>query len=93
MRLGHDFRVLGDEPPPELTALMERISFTITGRREQVGELSMGGVTLVSGVESGVHPVRAHGSLPAAVIELIECSVPTTPALASATSLAAQVCG
>ncbi len=91
--LGYDFSVLGDEPPPGLTALMERIGFTVAGRRVQVGELYRGGVTLVSGVDSGVHPVKAHGSLPRAVIELVDCGVPATTALASATSLAAQACG
>jgi imidazolonepropionase-like amidohydrolase len=91
--LGHDFRVLGDEPPPELTALMERIGFTIAGRRAQVGELYRGGVTLVSGVDSGIHPVKAHGSLPLAIIDLVDCGVPTATALASATSIAARACG
>lgn len=86
--LGYDFSVLGDQPPPKLAALMQR-----TNGRAQVGELYRGGVTLVSGVDSGLHPVKAHGSLPLAIIELVDCGVPTTTALASATSLAAQACG
>lgn len=91
--LGHDFSVLGGEPSPELTALMERAGFSIEGRRAQVAELYQGGVTLVSGDDSGLHPVKAHGTLPQAVIELTHCGVPPATALASATSLAALACG
>lgn len=91
--LGYDFSTLGEEPPPEVTALMERTGFTVAGRRAQVGGLYRGGVTLISGADSGINPVKAHGILPSAVIELADCGVPTTTALASATSLAAQACG
>jgi imidazolonepropionase-like amidohydrolase len=82
-------------PPAQLAALMARSGsgFSLDARRAQVTELYQGGVTLVSGVDSGIHPVKAHGDLPFAVSDLVACGVPTTLALASATSLAARACG
>ena len=62
-------------------------------RLTQVGDLYRGGVTLISGADSGINPVKAHGTLPQAVIQLADCGVPATTALASATSLAADACG
>ncbi|MGE5293176.1 MAG: amidohydrolase family protein [Micromonosporaceae bacterium] len=59
----------------------------------QVRDLYRRGVTLISGADSGIHPVKAHGTLPHAVIDLVDCGVPTTIALASATSLAAPASG
>jgi imidazolonepropionase-like amidohydrolase len=91
--LGHDLTRWGGEPPPQMKAVMQRIGFTMEGRLAQVGDLYRGGVTLISGVDSGISPVKAHGILPEAVIELVECGVPATIALASATGLAARACG
>jgi imidazolonepropionase-like amidohydrolase len=76
-----------------MQAVMQRIGFTIEDRRAQVADLYRGGVTLISGVDSGIHPVKAHGILALAVIELTTCGLPATSALASATSLAAHACG
>jgi imidazolonepropionase-like amidohydrolase len=91
--LGYDLSPWGGRPPPHMKSVMQRIGFTMEDRLAQVGYLYRGGVTLVSGVDSGIHPVKAHGNLPLAVIELVDCGVPQTAALASATSLAAQACG
>ncbi len=91
--LGHDLTRSGGQPPPQMKAMMERIGFTMEGRMAQVGELYRGGVTLISGADSGINPVKPHGILPQAVIELVDCGVPATTALASATSLAAHACG
>ena len=86
--LGHDLSAWGGQPPPQMKAMMERTGFTMQGRLAQVGELYRGGVTLISGADSGINPVKAHGTLPQAVIQLADCGVPVTTALASATSLA-----
>ncbi len=91
--LGHDLTRSGGQPPAQMKAMMERTGFTMEGRLAQVGELYRGGVTLISGADSGINPVKAHGILPQAVIELVDCGVPATTALASATSLAAHACG
>jgi imidazolonepropionase-like amidohydrolase len=91
--LGHDMSRLAGPLPPAMAALMKRSGVTVEARLAQVAELHRGGVTLISGVDSGINPVKAHGSLPLAVIELVASGVPQTTALASATSLAARACG
>jgi imidazolonepropionase-like amidohydrolase len=91
--VGYDLSRWEGEPPPQMAAMMERTGFTFEGRRAQVAELYRGGVTLISGADSGINPVKAHGVLPQAVIELVDCGVPAANALASATSLAAHACG
>lgn len=89
--LGHDLGHLDDKP--QLRTLMQRASFTMQDRLAQVRDLYRGGVRLVSGVDSGINPVKAHGLLPQAIVELTQAGVPAGTALASATSLAARACG
>lgn len=91
--LGHDLSQSGGLVPPQMKAVMERTGFTFEARRAQVADLYRSGVTLISGSDSGINPAKAHGILPLAVIELAECGVPATAALASATSAAADACG
>jgi imidazolonepropionase-like amidohydrolase len=91
--LGYDLSIWGDGgPPPHVQALIRRAGFSFADRLAQVGELYRGGVTLVSGVDSGIDPVKAHGVLPQAIIDLAGCGIPAIAALASATGLAAQAC-
>ncbi len=90
--LGHDLSRM-PAPTPAMAELLRRHPVTIDDRLAQVGELHRGGVTLISGVDSGIHPVKAHGLLPHAVVELTAAGVPPIAALASATSLAARACG
>lgn len=82
----------GAQPPPQVRAVMERIGMTWEGRLAQVRELYDAGVTLVSGADSGISPGKPHGVMPVAVSDLIDCGVPAPVALASATSVAADVC-
>ncbi len=91
--LGHDLSRLAGTPPPAMAALIKRSGATVEDRLAQVGDLHRGGVTLISGADSGINPVKPHGILPQAAIELVDCGVPTATALASATSLAARACG
>ena len=51
------------------------------------------GVSFISGVDSGINPVKRHGLLPTAIVELVTAGVPPVTALASATSQAARACG
>jgi imidazolonepropionase-like amidohydrolase len=90
--LGHDLTVLA-ALPPALVAVAERSGATIAQRLAQVGELHRAGVTLISGADSGINPVKSHGILPRAVVELVTAGVPPTAALASATGQAARACG
>jgi len=91
--LGHDLSGSGGQPPPQMQAMMERTGITMEHRQAQVGDLYRSGVTLISGADSGINPIKRHGILPLAVIHLIACGVPTAAALASATGLAADACG
>ena len=50
-------------------------------------------MSFISGVDSGINPVKRHGLLPSAIVELVVAGVPSTAALASATSHAARACG
>jgi len=86
-------RAVGSEPPPQVRALMERMNVTWEHRLAQVVDLYRAGVTLVSGSDSGISPGKPHGVMPEAVIDLIDCGVPTDVALTSATGLAASTCG
>ena len=87
--LGHDLTRLAGPPSPAMAALIKRRGVTVEDRLAQVGDLYRVGVTLISGTDSGINPAKAHGILPQAVIELAASGIPTTAALASATSLAA----
>ena len=91
--LGHDLSCLAGPPSPAMAALIKRSGVTVEDRLAQVGGLHRAGVTLISGADSGINPVKPHGILSQAVIELADCGVPATTALASATSLAARACG
>jgi imidazolonepropionase-like amidohydrolase len=87
--LGYDLSCL----PPSAAATAQGLARHVEERLTQVGELVRAGVTLISGVDSGIHPAKAHGALPLAVVELTATGVPARAALASATSLAALACG
>lgn len=85
--------VPGAEPPEAAGELMRRAGLTYERRIRDVGDLFRGGVRLVSGSDGGVGPGRPHGVLPYAVADLVAGGVPPADALASATSVAADVCG
>lgn len=80
-------RAVEEEGPSHPTALPwdERLA--------HAGALVRAGVSLVSGGDSGISPVKPHGVLPHAVIDLVRCGLPGAAALASATGLAARACG
>ncbi len=50
-------------------------------------------MTIVSGVDSGITPAKPHGILARAVASLTGGGMPAADVLASATSVAARVCG
>ncbi len=94
--LGID-RTLQAQPPPPLVAMVQRLGLTVEqmllDRLRFVVRLRDAGVRLVSGVDAGIQPAKAHGSLPVAVAELVEAGFGAAVALATATSLAADACG
>lgn len=84
-------------PPPPLQQLLSDLGITIEEmlavRQRHVARLRAAGVRLVSGVDAGIQPGKAHGTLAHAVAELVSAGFPVDEALATATSLAADACG
>jgi imidazolonepropionase-like amidohydrolase len=72
---------------------VQRTGANWEGRGEQVARLVEGGVTLISGGDSGINPVKPHGVLPAAIADLVTAGMSAADALASATGTAARVLG
>jgi imidazolonepropionase-like amidohydrolase len=72
---------------------MERTHTSWEDRLTQVADLHRAGVRLISGADSGINPSKPHGVLPIAVGQMVDCGVPATAALASATGAAAAACG
>jgi imidazolonepropionase-like amidohydrolase len=84
-------------PPRPLLALAERLGVTVAEMSAQrlafVARLYRAGIRLVSGVDSGIQPGKAHGTLAFAVADLCAAGLPVDEALTTATSRAADVCG
>ena len=83
------------EAPPQVRARLQAFGSTpetiVAQRRAMVGRMADAGVRLVSGADAGIAPGKGHGRYAEAIIEL-GLLAPTEQALASATSVAADVC-
>ncbi len=86
-------RAPGVEPAPQVRAMMERHGVTWELLLDHVAGLQRAGVRLVGGSDAGISPPKPHGVLPEAVIDLAECGMDPTAALAAATSVSAAACG
>ena len=86
-------RVPGLEPPPHVQARLAAIGSTFEDHLVHVVELQKAGVRFLAGTDAGIGPVKRHGLVPMAVVDLVACGVPATDALASATGLAALAIG
>lgn len=80
-------------PPPQVLELERRIGATWEVRLAQAERMHRAGVVLVSGSDGGINANKAHGLLPGAVTDLVDAGIPVAAALATATSVAARVCG
>ncbi|NIH82156.1 amidohydrolase family protein [Amycolatopsis viridis] len=80
-------------PPPALQEFLVRTGSTIRDRIGQVARLAAAGVRIVSGGDSGISPGKPHGMVASSVEWLVDGGVDTAAALASATSVAADVAG
>ncbi len=83
----------GTTPPPPILEMIRRIGVSEEARAAEYARLHRAGVTIVSGVDSGITPAKPHGILARAVASLARGGMPGADALASATSVAARVCG
>ncbi|MEU7849038.1 amidohydrolase family protein [Micromonospora parva] len=88
---------LGTDPavvtPPEVMAMAARAGLSEAALRDGVATLHRAGVRLVAGSDAGLGPAKPHGILPETLVEYVACGIPATAALASATSVGAEVCG
>ncbi len=82
----------GAVPPPAVLELMRRTGLDVETRGRLYADLYQAGVHLVSGSDAGINPGKYHGVLPESVIAMVAGGIPSTAALASATSHAAIAC-
>ena len=85
------------EVPPAILTVLERFGLTmdwvVKERRFEAARLRAHGVRVVSGVDAGVAPPKAHGNQWRAVTDLVAGGYPVDEALATGTSFAAEACG
>jgi len=85
-------------PPPPLAALLNAMGITSLDalyafQLSVLGRLRAHGVTVVTGVDSGMAPSKGHGNVWLAVGQMVEAGYPVAEALAAGTSVAARACG
>lgn len=80
-------------PSPAELAFFHRLNLTGESVLTAVGRLHRAGVRVTAGTDGGIAATRPHGIVHAAISVLVASGVPAPEALASATSIAAQVCG
>ena len=80
-------------PSPAELAFFQRLNLTGESVLTAVGRLHRAGVRVTAGTDGGIAATRPHGIVHAAISVLVASGVPAPEALASATSIAAQVCG
>ena len=83
----------GVETSPRIQAELDRMHMAWTDRYPQIAALHRAGVMLVAGVDAGINPAKPHGIMRESVIELVNCGLSTTDALAAGTGVAARACG
>ncbi len=93
---GGDLRDLGP-PPPHIQVLLDRMGLTadevLGRRRDLLVQLYRSGTTFTCGVDSGIAPIKAHGSVAASIAVHVDVGMPIPDVLAAATSVSARVCG
>jgi imidazolonepropionase-like amidohydrolase len=84
-------------PPPGVQEALRRTGMDFesayAARLDVARRIHDVGVTVVSGADAGIGPLKRHGSVVLAVIDLAQAGYSAADALATATSLAAQACG
>jgi imidazolonepropionase-like amidohydrolase len=73
--------------------MLARTGMTLARRRQMVGQAHAAGVRMVSGDDSGISLGKPHGVIAEALIDLELGGVSPPDALATATFIAADVCG
>jgi imidazolonepropionase-like amidohydrolase len=79
--------------PPQLMEILRLSGLTQETRYQKIAALHDAGVRLVSGTDGGINPGKPHGVLAQAIAHLVVGGMAPADALASATTVAAEVCG
>lgn len=97
--MGNDrtLHALMPAPPPPVADLMAQMGLTsfdafYLSRIGVFGQLREHRVAVVTGVDSGMGPMKRHGNAWRMVGELVDGGYPVAEALAAATSVAAEAC-
>ena len=100
LTMGNDrsFHAQMPAPPPPIAELMASLGIPsfdafYVSRIGVLGRLREHGVAVVTGVDSGMGPMKRHGNAWRTVGEMVEGGYPVAEALAAATSVAAEACG
>ena len=84
-------------PPPRILGVMKTTGMdfesAMAARRAVAGRTRAHGVRVVSGLDAGAGPVKAHGNIALAIADLLVAGFPVDEALATATAVAADACG
>ena len=84
-------------PPPNIAATMKKAGLDFgtayAARLDVARRIRERGIRVVSGDDSGVGPLKRHGVLPGAVVDLALAGYSPAEALATANSVAAHACG
>ncbi|MGH3767743.1 MAG: amidohydrolase family protein [Pseudonocardiaceae bacterium] len=86
-------RVAEARPSETELAFTRRFGLSRDAVRKHVGRMHRAGVKIVTGTDGGISAAKSHGIVPAAISTLVASGISAADALASATSIAAQVCG
>ena len=100
LTMGNDraFHAQMPAPPPPVAALMAQLGITnfdafYVSRIAVFGRLREHGVSVITGVDSGMGRTKQHGNAWRTVGEMVEGGYPVAEALAAATSVTADACG
>ncbi len=94
--LGYEKEELATMPaPPAPIAELAGLDFetAYANRLRLMARAHERGVQIISGTDAGVGPLKGHGALVGAVIDLLDAGLSPEQALATATSSAAVACG
>lgn len=86
-------RITDVRPPATVLAFTQRFGLTPEAARSHIARMHRAGARIVCGTDGGISAGKPHGILHAAISGLVASGVGPAQALASATSIAAQVCG
>ncbi|MEO7060782.1 MAG: amidohydrolase family protein [Lapillicoccus sp.] len=98
LTLGLDVALMATmTPPPQMRAVMERLGLDAMSfrrsRLEATGTLAAAGVRLLTGVDSGIAPMKPHGFVSRSVADHVEAGMPVASAVAAATSVSTDALG